>query len=74
MNDLLAVEADMNDKALKEELTAAYKSLERADAQIKNLLKERKQTQMVIEMLTTAGFIPDGKLEEARKFVGTFYT
>jgi len=64
----------MNDKALKEELTAAYRSLERADAQIKNLLKERKQTQMVIEMLTTAGFITDGKLEEARKFVGTFYT
>ena len=64
----------MDQKALKTELEAAYESLERADAQIKNLLKERRQTQMVLEMLTTAGFIKDGKLEEAREFVQTFYS
>lgn len=64
----------MDTKALKVELNAAYESLEKADNQIKTLLKERKQTQMVLEMLTTAGFITDGKLEEARKFVQTFYS
>ena len=63
----------MNTKELKAELDSAYKSLEKADSQIKNLLKERRQTQMILEMLTTAGFISDGKLEEAREFVQTFY-
>ena len=64
----------MDTKALKAELDAAYKSLEKADNQIKRLLKERRQTQMVLEMLTTAGFITEGKLEEAREFVQTFYS
>lgn len=64
----------MDTKALKAELDAAYKSLDKADNQIKSLLKERRQTQMVFEMLTTAGFITEGKLEEAREFVQTFYS
>jgi hypothetical protein len=63
----------MDTKALKSELDSAYKKLEKADNQIENLLKERRQTKMVLEMLTTAGFITEGKLEEAREFVQTFY-
>ena len=61
-------------KALKAELDEAYKSLERSDAQIKNLLKELRQTQMVIDMISAAGFIKDGKLEEAREFVQIFFS
>lgn len=64
----------MDKKALEAELDAAYKSLEKAESQIKDLLRERRQTQMVLGMLTTAGFIKDGKLEEAREFVHTFYS
>jgi len=62
----------MDEKSLKNELEAAYKSLEKADRQIKNLLIERKQTQIVLEMLETANFITDNKLAEAREFVQTF--
>lgn len=59
---------------VKTELEAAYESLEKADRQIKNLLIERKQTQMILEMLETAGYIKDGKLEEAKEFVRSFYS
>lgn len=64
----------MDIKALKRELEEAYKSLDKADRQIKNLLIERKQTQMIFELLETAGFITEGKLQEAREFVQTFKT
>jgi len=59
---------------VKTELEAAYESLEKSDRQIKNLLVERKQTQMVLEVLETAGYITNGKLEEAREFVRSFYS
>lgn len=62
----------MNKKALQDELDAAYKSLEKADRQVKNLLLERKQTAMILGLLETGGFIQEGKLEEAREFVQTF--
>ena len=64
----------MDMKSTKVELAEAYGKLARADRQIKNLLKERKQTQMVFELLSTAGFITEGKLKEARSFVGKFYS
>jgi hypothetical protein len=64
----------MEKKDLERELEAAYKSLDKADRQIKNLLIERKQSQMILELLDTAGFIADGKLQEAREFVQTFKT
>lgn len=62
----------MNESALNEELQAAYKNLDRKEDQIKNLLLERKQLHMTIELLETAGFIKEGKLEEARGFVSVF--
>ncbi|MDF1830641.1 hypothetical protein [Cycloclasticus pugetii] len=62
----------MEPKDLKKELEEAYKSLEKADRQIKSLLIERKQSQMVMELLENAGFITDGKLQEARELVQTF--
>ena len=64
----------MDKESLQAELDAAYKKLDQADSQIKKLLIERKQNQMVLEMLETAGFIADGKLQEARDFVQSFYT
>lgn len=64
----------MEPKDLKKELEEAYKSLDKADRQIKNLLIECKQNQMVLELLETGGFITDGKLQEAREFVQTFKT
>ena len=64
----------MEPKDLEKELAEAYKSLDKADRQIKNLLIERKQTQMVLELLETAGFIAEDKLQEAREFVQTFKT
>lgn len=64
----------MDEKSLKAELDVAYKSLEKADNQIKRLLIERRQNQIVLEMLETAGFITEGKLAEAREFVQTFYS
>jgi hypothetical protein len=63
----------MDKESTQKELDAAYKNLDKADLQIKNLLKERKQNQMVLEMLETAGFITEDKLQEAREFVQTFY-
>ena len=62
----------MDKEALQKELDDAYKSLEKSDRQMKNLLIERKQNQMVFDLLETAGFITDGKLQEAREFVQTF--
>ena len=53
----------MESKDLKKELAEAYKSLDKADRQIKNLLIERNQNQMILELLETAGFIADGKLQ-----------
>lgn len=64
----------MKPEDLKKELEEAYKSLDKADRQIKSLLIERKQTQMIFELLETAGFITEGKLQEAREFVQTFKT
>ena len=54
------------------ELDAAYKSLDKAENQIKNLLVERKQLHMTLELLEAAGFISGGKLQEAREFVQSF--
>lgn len=62
----------MDEKALNEELHAAYQNLDRKEECIKNLLIERKQLHMTIELLETAGFIEEGKLEEAREFIQTF--
>lgn len=62
----------MEEKSLKAELEAAYKSLDKADRQIKNLLIERKQNNLILEMLESSGYIKDGKLEEAREFVNRF--
>lgn len=64
----------MDKESLQAELDAAYKKLDKADGQIKSLLIERKQNQMVLEMLESVGFIADGKLQEARDFVQSFYT
>lgn len=64
----------MEPKDLEKDLAEAYKSLDKADRQIKNLLIERKQNQMLLELLETAGFIAEGKLQEAREFVQTFKT
>ena len=57
---------------MKEELEAAYKSIDKAENQVKNLLKERKQLQMTIQLLEAGGFITKGKLDEAREFIQTF--
>lgn len=62
----------MDKESLQKELDDAYKSLDKADRQIKNLLIERKQLNMVLELLETAGFISEGKLQEAKEFVQTF--
>lgn len=62
----------MNLESTKAELEAAYKSLAKAESQIKNLLQERKQTQLIFQMLESAGYIKTGKLEEAQQFVWTF--
>lgn len=62
----------MNEKALQEELQAAYKELDNADRQIKNLLLERKQQNMVVNLLDSGGFITEGKLEEAIAFSSSF--
>jgi len=64
----------MEPKDLKRELESAYKLLEEKERQIKNLLIERKQNNMVMELLETAGFVKEGKLEEAKEFVQTFKT
>jgi len=64
----------MEPKDLKRELESAYKLLEEKERQIKNLLIERKQNKMVMELLETAGFVKEGKLEEAKEFVRTFKT
>ena len=58
----------MESKGLELELGEAYKSLEKAERKISNLLAERKQLLMTLNILDTAGFIKDGKLEEARGF------
>ncbi len=65
---------DKTVQALKSEVAAAYKSLDKADNQIKNLLLERKQQTMLISLLDAGGFISEGKLEEAQVFVRTFKT
>lgn len=57
---------------MKEELEAAYKSLDKAENQVKSLRKERKQLQMTIQLLEVGGFITEGKLDEAREFIQTF--
>ena len=62
----------MDNKALKAELDATQKSLTKADIQIKNLLVERKQQKMTIELLEAGGFITEGKLEQAREFIQQF--
>lgn len=62
----------MNLESTKKELEYAYKSLANADRQIKNLLLERKQAQLVLQMLESAGYIKAGKLEEAQQFVLAF--
>ncbi len=62
----------MNEKALQQELTAAYKSREKADRQVKNLLIERKQQEMTMKLLEAGGFISEGKLDEAREFIQQF--
>lgn len=64
----------MNNTPQETELAAAYKSLESADRQIKNLLIERKQNQMIISLLEMGGYITDGKLEEARELVQSFHS
>jgi len=62
----------MDKEALQNELDAAYKRLGTADKQIKILSIKHKQNQMIFELLETAGFITEGKLQEARYFVQTF--
>jgi hypothetical protein len=62
----------MDKEALQSELDATYKSLDKADRQIKNLLIERKQLQMTLELLEAGNFITEGKLAEAREFVQQF--
>lgn len=62
----------MDKESLQKELDDAYKSLDKADRQIKNLIIECKQLHMVLELLETAGFISEGKLQEAKEFVQTF--
>jgi hypothetical protein len=62
----------MNLESTKTELEAAYKSLAKAEGQIKNLLEERKQSQLIFQMLESAGYIRAGKLEEAQQFVWRF--
>ena len=57
---------------IKSELEAAYESLTKADRQIKNLLLERHQLNMVIDLLEAGNFIACGKLDEAREFVRDF--
>jgi DNA replicative helicase MCM subunit Mcm2 (Cdc46/Mcm family) len=65
---------DMNKDSLEEKLAAAHQNLEKADRQIEALLKELEKNQMVIEILEAAGFITEGKLQEALEFVRTFKT
>jgi hypothetical protein len=62
----------MNLEATKKELDAAYASLEKAEDRVGILLKEMKQMQMVLIMLETAGYIENGKLEEAKELASTF--
>jgi chorismate mutase len=63
----------MDSESLKAELEAAYKSLDKADRQIQRLLVERKQNELVLGLLETAGFIAEGKLDEAKNIVDGFY-
>ena len=63
----------MDSKPLKAELEAAYKSLNKAEHQIRRLLVERKQNQLVVVLLERAGFITEGKLDEAKNIVDGFY-
>jgi len=63
----------MDNKALKAELEAAYKSLDQAERRIKGLLVGRKQNELVLGLLETAGFITEGKLDEAKNIVDGFY-
>lgn len=62
----------MDEESLKRELEAARENEARLERQIKNLLAERMQMQLTVELLETAGFIAPGKLEEARDFARTF--
>jgi hypothetical protein len=64
----------MDKESLQRELDAAYKKMDVYEHQIKNLLKERKQNQMVLQMLETADYIEQGKLEEAQELVRSFHS
>lgn len=64
----------MSIEQLKDELETESERLKRSAQEMKRLQVELKQTQMVIAMLEAAGFIEDGKLDEAREFVQQFYS
>ena len=59
----------MDLKAMKIELDAAYAKLEKAETQVSNLLIERRNTSMMIEVLKSAGFLTDEKLTQAREII-----
>ena len=63
----------MDSRSLKSELEAAYKSLDEADRRIQRLLVERRQNELVLGLLETAGFIAEDKLGEAKSIVDGFY-
>lgn len=63
----------MDKESLQAELDSAYKSLDKAERQIKILLIERRQNQIILQMLEAAGFISEGKLQEAKEFVQAYY-
>lgn len=63
----------MDANALKNELENAYKKLTEAEQRIKDLLVERNELQFVLQILQIAGFIQEGKLEEARQIAKTFF-
>ena len=62
----------MEQKDLEKELQAAYKALDQAEAEIKRLIFERTQNIMILDLLTTGGFIQAGKFQEASELVKRF--
>ena len=59
----------MNKEALEKELYWAYEKLDKLEKQISNLLVERKDSAMILEVLKAAGFLNDEKLYQAREII-----
>ena len=59
----------MTKEVLEKELCEAYEKLDKLEKQISNLLVERKDSAMILEVLKAAGFLNDEKLYQAREII-----